>query len=377
MGKRQLLKIKQIKSLKFPQKHIFSLIGKKLNLMMKPSTIEFLLAVPPLIMMIFSCLGNIYVFLSTQKFKKSVIQVSGSKAKSNDYVIANLIHWVVFVDFFWVIVFASNFIPSAFNLASFSSGLCVFSGMVNEFLSFIGACWHILIAGEFFLLLIPCMNAKCIKKCNKKDDDEINDNDDDELSSSNDIVLQNKSIYNSICFFIIFGSLIQAVLPCALVGSNDNDKYPYRMYYNYYDNNGNQYNEQCWLVGDWVLLWYVPNLIALLLHYIVLIIVIIKYCQTRSYTNAYIYLIKRLLPWIIVYSVIRIIPTMFGMLALLKNQKTVPLWLVMAHHYSLASVGILNAIAWFLTTRVTPNNNKKQRMLTQAEMVESSLQEQD
>ena len=146
-------------------------------------------------------------------------------------------------------------------------------------------------------------------------------------------------------------------------------KIHYSDFENYFDKNGNGYGMECWLNGDWRLSYYIPTIISLLFHYTALIIAINKFYQTRKYTRAYIYLIKRLIPWIIIYSVIKILPTIVRIWGLVSNPKNIPLWMVVLHHCSITGVGVANALVWYFSMRVDPSKEYQIQTLSLTEPI--------
>lgn len=345
---------------------------------MKKATIEFWLSVPELIIAVLSCVGNAYVFHNSRKVQKRITR------ETNDYIIFNLIQWLSFFDFFWVIAFALNFVPTAFKIAEYTSDECVIIGMMNQFFGLLSSIWHVLIATDFWYLLsintfsnakhffITDPNAKRRNK-NKKDKKSNNlttatpgtaSSGYSWLVSSNNTSFDSNSerdnlhVYHRTVFILVISSVIIAVTPY-LIDPNSS----YSHFANYYDKKNNGYGSECWLYGYWQLIAYSLILLSLLFHYIMLIIIVVKYCQTKEISTAYKFLIKRIFPWIATYSIIRVIPTICRVWSILIDVKTIPLWLVISHHDLLTAAGIGNAIAWYFSRKVKlkrPMNTKKQ-----------------
>ena len=86
---------------------------------MNASAIDFWLSIPCLMIGFLSCIGNAYVFTASKAFQDYLVP------NSNDYIIINLIHWLAFIDFFWVVFVSLNYIPTAFELSDFQDYVCV------------------------------------------------------------------------------------------------------------------------------------------------------------------------------------------------------------------------------------------------------------
>ena len=307
---------------------------------MNTGSIDFWLSIPCLIIGILSCFGNAYVFVAAKAFQDYLIP------HSNDYVILKLIHWLAFIDFWWCILVSANYLPTAFNLGPFPNGICTIIGMGIEFSGIFAALWHMLIASCFASLLFLSSNI-------------VNDN---------ITFLQNKKLYNRIVFTFTIVSLFFTIIPSFIDGKNN-----YSYFHNYYDLKNNiGYGYECWLIGDWRLTFYIPALISLLFHYTVLIFAIKKYKQTKYFTKAYLYLIERLIPWIIVYSIVRIIPMTVRMWDVVGNAKLIPLWLVVSHHICISGVGVANALVWYFSRRVDPIRREESK---QSNLISNSLRE--
>ena len=57
--------------------------------------------------------------------------------------------------------------------------------------------------------------------------------------------------------------------------------------------------------------------------------------------------IGQLIPWVIVYSIMRIIPGI-ARLWTLVNPYNIPLWFALLHNYALASLGIADLLVWYV-----------------------------
>lgn len=320
---------------------------------MNETEIDAWLSIPGLIFGVFSIIGNCYVFFSTNVVMEYLVP------HSNDDVIVRLIHWLAFIDFWWVISFSMNLIPTGFNLNTYSSTMCVFLGICLTFISVVNNLWHLLIASDFFYLLNKTSKRNFFFH---------------KFSGSSThkkyYYLQNPTTYSRLCYLVILLSFLTAILPP--IFDTQRNARTYANFHNYYDNNGDGYGSECWLVSDWRLMIYIPTIIGLLFHYLVLLFSILKYRQTKSFTNAYMYLIKRLIPWIICYSVIKIFPTIFRIWGLVGNVEDIPLWFVVIHHVCITGCGVANGTVWYFTRKVDPS--KAQLQLQSGTMSGSSNQ---
>lgn len=317
-------------------------------------------------------MGTLYVFVSTK------IVAGYLNPGSNDYIIMSLIHWLAFADFWLGLGWSLNFIPLAFDLPEYSVNFCIALGVYNEFTGYFGTLWHILIAVDFIYLLSMYSNFgsndadsahnlnEYILSSNAEDDDYDDDLQENRFKHS--IFLQNPQTYRRVVIIMIIWTFITTTFPLFISGKNE-----YSVFHNYYDNNGKGYGQECWLVGLWQLVYYCASFVSLLLHCTALIIACLKYKQTKSFTKAYYYLIKRLLPWIICYSIIRLVPFIerlwdwFG-----NNNDRIPLWFVVIHHCTISSYGLANAFVWYFTRRVDPGREYPSELSTQNEFTQMS-----
>lgn len=320
-------------------------------------TIDAVLTIPAFILSILSCICNLYVLQATIKYQRRFKPENGNRSVyNNDYVVVHLISWLSMIDIIWITIYAINYIPTIFDIKFYNEKACTILGLMLQFAEFINVSWHALIVSEFAYLLIlgsdfkshsklykcgticcrPPFNCQCKK------------------------YLQNRKLFCGIKIFIIVLSGIIAFIPL-FVPQVDS----YGEFYNYvvYDkeknknsNHGNYipdylwgYDAQCWLKGDLRLMYYGVGVMVTLCYLFLLFITLRRYNETKSYTKAYGYFVVRLLPWIVVYSMIRIFPTISRLwTAIARIENSTPLWLVVAHNVSLTSFGIANFVVWYV-----------------------------
>lgn len=348
---------------------------------MKNSSIDNVLAIPTLVVSLFSCYCNLYVFISASLLLHNIESRSGKNGNnrnkvtdSNDFVIIKLIKSLALIDFLELIIYGSNTVPVTFSIPFFTNPICLIIGILNQFVGILGALWHIFIAvyllyiltnGKFFNILCCC--CYCCYKLFSQRSRYIGDSSHDKIHNSSDTkihvprhnfseiekipsesnIFQNKRSYYRIITFILVFTTITTVIPLFVNGNH------YEIYYNYYDKNGIGYGKECWIKDNFSLILFGIVIFSLIFHFTVLIFALIKYYQTRLFTQAYWYLINRLIPWVVVYSIIRIIPTVCKVWEVMQP-KTVPLWLVIGHNCGVASLGIANALVWYFNRRVNP-----------------------
>ena len=195
-----------------------------------------------------------------------------------------------------------------------------------------------------------------------------------DITASSERELYTDELFNKCSFQEIFNILKCIMIVIAFIGTivpifvNGNH---YTVISNYYqksnnshkknddnsnnDSNRHGYGHECWIEGSFELIDYSFVMVSLLFHFIVLFVTICKYCQTKTFTNAYSYLILRLLPWVVVYTIVRVIPTLDRVWDQIGSEYSVPLWLVVGHDSTIASLGIANAIVWCFNRSIDKN----------------------
>ena len=308
---------------------------------MNGTTITLLLSVPWLVLEFFSILCNVYVFVSSKLFQRNLIDrayatrnesIIKSVKSSHDYIITNIISWLVCIDTLNGITTSLGIIPLAFDLPPLTTTLCTLSGMCGQFFGTLSPLWHILLASYLFYLLTIVSNIQ----------------NGSNYSNSKHEYLQNPKIYFWTKFAFILFCFLCTIIPFFV------HPHCYKEVRNYYDaKNEEYYGAECWVTGYWEWIQYVIIILSLLFHYLVLILAFEKYNQTKAYTNAFIFLVDRLVVWVVVFSIIRIFPTLDRIWSVIDD-KTVPLWVVVSHHCCLGAIGIANGIVWYLNRKTDP-----------------------
>eukprot|EP01084_Bolivina_argentea_P261084 441080_1 len=148
---------------------------------------------------------------------------------------------------------------------------------------------------------------------------------------------------------IIIIPMICCIVPILFAGINVYGAY----------NNNNSADKQCWLrKKQWQLIFVFAILLSLIFHYIVLGIFCCK--SKNAMSSQYGSIIKRLMRFVIVYTILRALPAIERIWEVVSDSSP-PLWLVMSHHICIASVGIANAVVW--TINESKNVNPPQPLI--------------
>lgn len=189
--------------------------------------------------------------------------------------------------------------------------------------------------------------------------------------------LQNPVIYRRWVRVILIISLISTIVPLFVNLKydefEDGSGGTYGHLHNYtllfsYKYKSDTYASECWIDGYFELIYDGFLILSLLFYFIVVAMCLYKYCETKKNVgNAYWYLFKRLLPWVIVFGTFRIIPLIdrliiFSEFVFLNDSNYyTPLSLALLRHYFLGSLGIANAFVWVWIRKVNPYNQYMDR----------------
>ena len=298
--------------------------------MIMNSWIEDIIVFPTIFFACISVICDIYVIVSTHHIMIRLYLTYGSQSRSiHDYIICQLVYWLGMIN----LAFSGVLIPQYAIQWTNIDSWCIIVGFLGQFNTLITSFWHILFSGYLFYLL-KYENPNCNKL--------------NFANNTRDVNYHRIFSYSPI--IIIFLSFVGSVLPLFYKNS-------YGILYAFTDNSGNKYGTECWLLSFWQLIAYGALLLSLLFDVIVLLLAVYKYYQTKWFTNAYLSLIKRLSIWVIIFAITRILPFIDRLLILMCGDNyNAPLWLVLAHNYTLASFGIANGIAWYFNRKIKPSN---------------------
>ena len=331
--------------------------------------IEDTIVYPTLVLFCFSIISDICVIISTTRFKRALSYEYGNDSIfSHDYTIGNLILWLAAINLLWEL----TMIPEYGVNWTHMNPLCLTIAIAAQFFAVLNSLWQILIASYLFHLLTTDITQQSLDSSKKRQHHKplLHDNHNQRKQSnmidvirwvcdpylSCNFYLRNPFMFNLFALLLVIISAIGAIIP--LIWDNDNH---YAVIYNY-TKNGYNYGGECWLKSaSFQLISYGPFMLSVVLDVIVLLIAVCKYYQTKWFTKAYLYLIKRLSTWVIVFVIIRVLPFADRLLSWIVSDDhdfQTPLWLVLMHNYALASMGLANGLVWFANQKRNQRNSR-------------------
>mmetsp|Transcript_70996 Transcript_70996/g.87100 ORF Transcript_70996/g.87100 Transcript_70996/m.87100 type:complete len:362 (-) Transcript_70996:33-1118(-) len=301
-----------------------------------------LLIYPTTILALLSFIASLYVFISAFHFKTKLINNQiinfkkiGKKIDptndirlTNDYTVTDIIMWMSLFELIFDTWLLFNYLAQTISdTYHYSEYVCRLLGIFGNFGGLSSPLWHLIMAWNLFYLLT-----------NKSRNDYFNY---DKFS----LIKQKPTLISLLLIFTISGTIVP------IIG---------RAFGEF--NNSQHYNEwECWIYKKgYQLIVLIPIIVSVLFNYIVLIIAYIRYVKTKSYTFAYKLLIKRLIVWIVVFSILRSIPTFVRLMGIFHLTDDIPFILIAAHHYCFALWGFGNGLVWWInrncvdTSRLTP-----------------------
>ena len=281
-----------------------------------------------------SFVASYYVVVSSLYFKtklinnqKNAYKKIGKKVNpandirlTNDYTVTDIIMWMSLTDLIFDIWLLLNYVPQSISETfRYSDNICKIVGIIGQFGGTASPLWHLIMAWNLFYLLT------------KKD------------NHYNKFTLINQK--PTLIVLLLICTIMGTIIP--IIGGA----------YGKFTNN-QQFSEwECWInKKDYQLIIFIPIIISVFFHYIVLIIACFKYVKTKSYTTAYVILIKRLIVWIIVFSIIRIIPAIVRFMSIFNLDDDEPFILIALHHYCVGLWGFGNGFVWFYNTKCSNVN---------------------
>lgn len=319
---------------------------------------EDVLSMPTIVLAFFSIFSCIYVMLSitesgyspckcTHKCKYRCCFIADNddygdskqlnKSQQDKISMNNIIFFMCLTDLFQAMQIIFNWIPLAFIIPFWDSTSCKLLSIYAQYFAIQSPLWHCMLAYNLgYLILNGSINA------------------------INNLSKQRNYQY----LIIIFIPLFSCILPIITSKKGIN---VYGVYINY--NKSGIIDKECWLIiKDWQLVFAIVVFLSLIFHYIVLAIMCIKCHQNLSISHQYeqyIIIIRRLMRFVIVYTLIRFLPAMERIWGVSSNTSP-PFWLVLSHHICIASVGICNGIVWTINQRDNKphkHQNQKQKPL--------------
>ena len=231
----------------------------------------------------------------------------------------SLIFMMCITDILWNIFLILNWAPltlDSFNEYLFpfwSESFCEVLGIYAQIASVQSPLWHLLLAYNLGYLLVRGT-----------------------LTSLNHLHRRRCRQY----LFAMITPILLAVLPMFFTK------------YGIYEND-NSFDKECWIKSErWQLILISTVLLSLLVHYLVLSMLCCKYRKQMRASNgrcslSYESAIDRLSRFVFVYTVIRILPAIERIWECFTTGPP-PFWLICGHHWSVASIGIANALAWHI-----------------------------
>lgn len=331
---------------------------------------ELWLVLPSVILSGLSILCDIHVIFAMVFY----IQEKKFAKYSNDREIFESLLYLVVSNLCNTITWISNFIPKLFSIGEYSHAICTIIGVFQTIFRVFNILWAIVLALQ--LLYILCQIPKTgfeynqlthlHHQINVRPNPFDNNNNNNNINNNNNNNNKNKDApytnarYRYSKKRVVIHLLTRAFIPIiagvvSYVPLFAGGKNNYTMFYNY-----DKYGAQCWLINYWqFIVYYIPLIFTLTLLLIVLLIAIIKYRQTRYFTNAFKFLLLRLMPGIIGYCILGVFPTSIRIIGYIYGYNNVALWMIVAHHVSLSSLGIANLCLWILYTKVNVKNDSK------------------
>mmetsp|Transcript_75577 Transcript_75577/g.92847 ORF Transcript_75577/g.92847 Transcript_75577/m.92847 type:complete len:359 (+) Transcript_75577:22-1098(+) len=274
------------------------------------------LCIPTVLVAILCLIACGYMFYDIYKMKKN--RIYHARHETDDKII-RIIIWMTISNVgesIWIIINWSPqiFVPKQFPYWNDTN--CYILGLWGQFWMINEVCCHFLVA---FCLLIVLITHQRLSDTLKYD------------------------LFAMICIYMVctFLTLVPTV----------------KGKYGDYINASNVNEQECWLSDKlYGLTLYIPVLIGIVFHYIVLIVAFVKWQKTRAFTSAFKVLFQRLFAFALVYSVVNIPCVIVRIWAI---SKTPPLSLIILHHICLSGRGVGNGIAWYINRNCTDVSNRK------------------
>ena len=110
-----------------------------------------------------------------------------------------------------------------------------------------------------------------------------------------------------------------------------------------------KYDPVCWTCPTIQTCFFALISFLIIVYLIVLVAALIKHLQTRRFTVAYWYFVIRLLPWILIYVIVAMIPCLIEIWRLAMTESTQNnVGMLVIIQVDLSCIGIANALAWYV-----------------------------
>ncbi|ETO34721.1 hypothetical protein RFI_02367 [Reticulomyxa filosa] len=287
-----------------------------------------ILSVPTVFVAILSVCSCEYVCFSTWKAKqKSNVYQRNSLFVDNIFLMAlcdglNAL-WCILN---WLPSALTIFDPSKSSLWQYDETVCKLLGMFSQFVGTSSPLWHVLIALSLFYLILGFPLSTLARHKNK------------------------------LFFGIVITGIVLTIIPFCYGA------------YGRIKTVGN--DSECWINQKTLQLTeYVPIVLSVAFHNVITVIMGVQYCRYKykHYADVEQHLISRrphysavlsdkMAAFVIVFTLVRVFPTVNRIYGLIHDSS--PLWLVLLHHVSIASVGLGDGLVWYCTRKQHSSNNQ-------------------
>ena len=123
--------------------------------------------------------------------------------------------------------------------------------------------------------------------------------------------------------------------------------------YGSYQNNINIQDYECWIKSKYLqMIWVIFNILALFAHFITLLLALYKWRKSIiAFSHHYKQIVLQIIRFVMVYTLIRLLPTIDRIVELHRKTNSEPFWLIFGHHICLAITGIGNGFVWIINKR--------------------------
>ena len=252
-----------------------------------------------------------------KKKKRGVLHHSRTASilrAQNSVMMTDIVFYMCLTDGLHATEMALNWFPIALNSSSWvfwNKLQCKILGIIGQFVCIQSPVWHLILAYHLGYLLC----GGTLDKLNKQ-----------------------KKYY---FILVILIPLIATIIPA--------------IYYQYGKYIDTSYDFECWLKSEnWQFIWVGAVMFSLFVHYVVLIIAFCKWRQNMlaALLGYYKLIVIKLSRFVVVFTIVRLFPSIERIYVLWCGQDcAVPVWLICAHHWSVASLGLSNGIVWIINQR--------------------------
>eukprot|EP01084_Bolivina_argentea_P132755 234272_1 len=241
--------------------------------------------------------------------------IQKQSSSSNTVMMTDIVFFMCLTDGIHATEMALNWLPTGLHgsLWHFWSPLaCKILAIIGQFVCIQSPVWHLILAYNLGYLL--CGGS--LQSLNK----------------------QRKYYFMSVIIIPLIATIVPAI---------------YKVYGKY---NDSSFDFECWLKQDsWQLIWVGAILISLIVHYVVLFIAFIKWKNNSllALLGYYKLIVIKLSRFVFVFTLVRVFPAIERIYVYKYGQAAV--WLICAHHWSIALLGVSNGIVWIINQKTGQN----------------------